>query len=128
MSEVVDFEETDQAGNDDLFDCEYSSVDAVINQPIVFTGVKTDIQTENETRTLIAFGEGSGRSAFFTDSKRLKDVVCDPKRSFPFRAVIKVVRFGANTGFRFYSPNAPITQVDIENYEYYRRNKNRRYR
>jgi len=130
MSQVVDFEDdySDVAGDADLFDCEYSSVDALINEVIVYTGVRPEVQTENGVRTLIAFGEGAGKSAFFTDSKRLKDVVCNPERKFPFRAVIKVVRFGSNTGFKFFSPNSPITQEDKENFDFYKRNKYRRKR
>lgn len=129
-SMIEDFEDEldSNAGDNDLFDCEYSSVDALINEVIVFTGVKSDVQTENGTRTLVAFGEGAGRSAFFTDSKRLKDVVCNPNRTFPFRAIIKVVRFGNNTGFKFFSPKSKITQEDKDNFEYYKRNKYRRKR
>lgn len=130
MNQIEDFEDdfNSTAGDSDLFDCEYSSVDALINEVIVFTGVKPEMQTENGTRTLIAFGEGAGKSAFFTDSKRLKDVVCNPDRKFPFRAIIKVVRFCSNTGFKFFSPNAGITQEDKDNFEYYKRNKYRRKR
>lgn len=132
MTKVVDFEDdplaVSNAGSDDLFDCEYSSVDALINEVIIFTGVKTDVQTENGLRTLISFGEGAARSAFFTESKRLKDVVCNPDRVFPFRAIIKVVRFGNNTGFKFFSPNSEISQQDKENFDYYKRNKYRRNR
>lgn len=131
MNEIVDFEDDAVAASsdsDDLFDCEYSSVDAVINEVAVYTGVKTDVQTENGTRTLIAFGEGVARSAFFTESKRLKDVACNPNRKYPFRAIIKVVRFGNNTGFKFFSPNSPITQQDKDNFEYYKRNKYKRNR
>lgn len=50
MNEVVDFEETESL-NEDIFDCEYTSVDAVINEVTVFTGCK-ERQTENGTRTL----------------------------------------------------------------------------
>ena len=130
MNEIVDFvEETENgAGTNDLFDCEYSSVDALLNEIIVFTGVRTDVQTENGMRTLIAFGNGSSRSAFFTESKRLKDVVCNPNRPFPFRAMIKVVRFGNNTGFKFFPPNSQITQQDRDNFDFYKRNKYRRSR
>lgn len=130
MTQVADFEEELGTNNSeyDLFDCEYSSVDALINEVIVFTGVKPEMQTENGTRTLIAFGEGVGKSAFFTDSKRLKDVVCNPNRKFPFRAIIKVVRFGNNTGFKFFPPKAGVTQEDKDNFEYYKRNKYRRKR
>lgn len=39
MIEVIDFEE-ESSSNDDLFDCEYTSVDAVINEVTVFTGCK----------------------------------------------------------------------------------------
>lgn len=46
MNEVVDFEETESL-NEDIFDCEYTSVDAVINEVTVFTGCK-ERQTENE--------------------------------------------------------------------------------
>lgn len=50
MNEVVDFEETESL-NEDIFDCEYTSVDAVINEVTVFTGCK-ERQTENGTRHL----------------------------------------------------------------------------
>lgn len=113
MNEVMDFEETESL-NEDIFDCEYTSVDAVINEVTVFTGCK-ERQTENGTRTLIAYGEGIGASAFYTDSKKLKDVVLDPKRKYPFRAVIKVVRYGTMYGFKFFPPNTPITQEDRDN-------------
>ena len=127
---IIDFvEETEnKSGSDDLFDCEYSSVDALINEVIIFTGVKTDVQTENGLRTLISFGEGSSRSAFFTESKRLKDVVCNSERVFPFRAIIKVVKFGNNTGFKFFAPQSDISQVDKDNFEFYKRTKYRRNR
>ena len=39
MNEVMDFEETESL-NEDIFDCEYTSVDAVINEVTVFTGCK----------------------------------------------------------------------------------------
>lgn len=51
-----------------------------------------------------------------------------PNRTFPFRAIIKVVRFGNNTGFKFFSPKSKITQEDKDNFEYYKRNKYRRKR
>ncbi|WP_229037464.1 hypothetical protein [Phocaeicola dorei] len=54
MNEVMDFEETESL-NEDIFDCEYTSVDAVINEVTVFTGCK-ERQTENGTKTLIAYG------------------------------------------------------------------------
>lgn len=48
MNEVMDFEETESL-NEDIFDCEYTSVDAVINEVTVFTGCKKDRQrTERE--------------------------------------------------------------------------------
>lgn len=48
MNEVVDFEETESL-NEDIFDCEYTSVDAVINEVTVFRGVRKDRQrTERE--------------------------------------------------------------------------------
>ena len=46
MNEVVDFEETESL-NEDIFDCEYTSVDAVINEVTVFTGCK-ERQTDRE--------------------------------------------------------------------------------
>lgn len=124
MSNAVDFEDEIDASND-LFDCEFTSVDAVINQVTVFTGYE-ERQTENGPRALIAYGEGYCRSAFFTDSKRLKDVVSAPDRQFPFRAVIKVVNYGNMYGFKFFSPKTEITEDDRKNYEYYKRSRNRR--
>lgn len=48
MNEVVDFEETESL-NEDIFDCEYTSVDAVINEVTVLRGVRKDRQrTERE--------------------------------------------------------------------------------
>lgn len=123
---IVDFEENEVV-NDDLFDCEYTSVDAVINEVTVFTGCK-EAQTENGTRTLIAYGDGVNRSAFFTDSKKLKDTVMDPILKFPFRAIIKVVRYGNMYGFKFFSPNSEITQDDRSNFEFYKKSKHRRNR
>lgn len=130
MEDIVDFDDTRELDGSDesLFDCDYSSIDSIINEVIIFTGVKKETHTENGSRTLIAFGEGSGRSAFFTDSKRIKDVVCDPDQRFPFRAIIKVVKFGNMTGFRFFSPKSKVTIVDKENFEFYKRNKYRRNR
>ena len=127
---VVDFEDNIDIddGTDALFDCEYSRVDDIINKVLIFTGVKEDVETENGPRTLIAFSEGPERSAFFTDSRRLKEVACDPGRTYPFRAVIKVVKFGINFGFKFFSPNSKITQEDQDNFEYYKKNKYRKNR
>ena len=124
---IDDFEEDDQNVDNDLFDCEYTSVDAVINEITVFTGAQ-ERQTENGSRTLVAYGEGINRSAFFTDSKKLKDVVLSPNRTFPFRAIIKVVSYGTMFGFKFFSPKSPVTKEDKENFEFYKRSKNRRNR
>lgn len=124
---IEDFVDDEQVAENDLFDCEYTSVDAVINEVTVFTGAQ-ERQTENGTRTLIAYGEGYSRSAFFTDSKKLKDVVLSPNRRFPFRAVIKVVPYGTMFGFKFFSPQTQITKEDRENFEFYKRSKNRRNR
>lgn len=126
MNEIVDFED-ENVVTDDLFDCEFSSVDAVINEVTVFTGYQ-ERQTENGTRTLIAFGEGYNRSAFFTDSKKLRDVVAAPGRKFPFRAIIKVVSYGNMYGFKFFSPKSPVTQEDRDNFSFYKRSKNKRSR
>lgn len=42
MSEYIeDFVEDENSSSNDLFDCEFTSVDAVINQVTVFTGVET---------------------------------------------------------------------------------------
>lgn len=124
---ITDFEEpTGHVEDETLFDCEFCSIDDVINKVIIYTGV-TERQTENGLRTLIACEDGQGwRSAFWTESKKLKSVVHDPERIWPFRAVIKVVRMKEFTGFKFCSPSAPITQEDSENFQFYQRNKFRR--
>lgn len=56
MNEIEDFVE-DPNENSDLFDCEFTSVDAVVNQVTVFTGWENRA-TENGERTLVAYGEG----------------------------------------------------------------------
>ena len=70
--EITDFED-DVTSSSDLFDCEITSIDAVVNEVTIFTGVENR-QTENGERTLVANGEGINRSAFFTDSKKLEEV------------------------------------------------------
>lgn len=124
IESIEDF--VDEAvSNEDLFDCEYTSIDAVVNEVIVFTGA-CERQTENGVRTLIAYGEGNNKSAFFTESKKLKDVVLASNRKFPFRAIIKVVSYGTMYGFKFFSPNSEVSKEDKENFEFYKRSKNRR--
>lgn len=56
MNEIEDFIE-DPNENSDLFDCEFTSVDAVVNQIMVFTGWQNRA-TENGDRTLVAYGGG----------------------------------------------------------------------
>lgn len=127
IDEIEDFEEDDLSSSSDLFDCEYTSVDTVINQITVFTGC-IERQTENGTRLLVAYGQGKNRSAFFTDSKMLKDEFLKPSRKYPFRAVIKVVNYGNMFGFRLYSPKTEITEADEANFAFYKRAKSRRSR
>lgn len=118
---VEDFRDSGESS--DLFDCEFTSIDAVINQVTVFTGCDPDRQTENGVRCLVAYGEGDGRSAFFTESKKLKDVFADPNRHYPMRAVIKVVKYGTMYGFKVFPPSTEITREDENNLEEYRKNK-----
>ena len=63
---ITDFEEpTGHVEDETLFDCEFCSIDDVINKVIIYTGV-TERQTENGLRTLIACEDGQGwRSAFW---------------------------------------------------------------
>lgn len=127
MDPIEDFVEDDSPASSDLFDCEYTSIDAVINQITVFTGC-IERQTENGTRLLVAYGEGINRSAFYTDSKKLKDAFLAPNRRFPMRAVIKVVSYGNMYGFRLFSPKTEITEADEANFGFYKRTKNRKSR
>lgn len=129
MSNAIDFDESLNQGDeyDERFDCDYSSIDEVINKVEIFTGAKK-LETENGIRTLISYGEGSSRSAFFTSSKKLSDVVTNDKAKFPFRAIVKVVQYGLNTGFVFRSPKSKVTDVDVENFDRYKKSKHRRNR
>ncbi|MCX4283342.1 MULTISPECIES: hypothetical protein [Duncaniella] len=127
MEDVEDFMEEDNISSSDLFDCEYTSIDAVINQVTVFTGC-IERQTENGTRLLVAYGEGINRSAFYTDSKKLRDAFLVPNRKYPMRAVIKVVSYGNMYGFRLFSPKTTITEEDEANFGFYKRTKNRKSR
>lgn len=122
--EIEDFVEEESASAD-LFDCDYTPIDAVVNQVTVFTGC-TIRATENGDRLLIAYGQGASKSAFWTDSKRIKNVFNDPKRRFPFRAIIKVVSYGNMFGFNVFSPHSEITQEDKDNFDFYKRTKTRR--
>ncbi len=124
---IEDFVEDDSTASSDLFDCEYTPIDAVVNRITVFTGCTTRA-TENGDRLLVAYGEGAAKSAFFTDSKKLKKVFENPNRKYPFRAIIKVVSYGNMYGFNVFSPHSEITREDKENFEFYKRTKNRRSR
>lgn len=127
MDVIEDFVEEDNIASSDLFDCEYTSIDAVINQVTVFTGA-VERQTENGTRLLVAYGEGINRSAFYTDSKKLRDAFLAPNRKYPMRTIIKVVSYGNMYGFRLFSPKSEITEVDEANFSFYKRTKNRKAR
>ena len=59
-------------------------------------------------------------------SQKVKDVFANPGRHYPFRAVIKVVKYGTMYGFRVFPPSTEITQEDKDNFEAYRKNKWRR--
>lgn len=122
--EIEDFVEAESVTDTDLFDCDCTPIDAVVNQITVFTGCTTRA-TENGDRLLIAYGEGAAKSAFHTDSKNLWNVFCTPNRKFPFRAVIKVVRYGNMFDFNVFSPKTEITQADKDNYAFYKRGKKR---
>lgn len=125
MSEYIeDFVEDEAVSGADLFDCDYTPIDAVINEVTVFTGCKTQA-TENGDRLLVAYGEGASKSAFFTDSKKLRNVFCKPGRRFPFRAVIKVVSYGNMFGFNVFAPTTEITEADKDNFAFYKRGKKR---
>lgn len=110
---IEDFVEDESAASSDLFDCDYTPIDAVVNQVTVFTGM------------VVAYGEGAAKSAFFTDSKKLKNVFGNPNRKYPFRAVIKVVSYGNMYGFNVFSPNTEITADDEANFSFYKRSKKR---
>ena len=128
MAMVTDFDDSIYDDGQDMFDCDYTSIDEIINQIIVFTGV-TERETENGMRTLVAFEKEDGtNSCFWTDSKRLKEVLHHPERIYPFRAIIKVTRWGKYYGFKFVSPKSEITQDDIDNFNFYQRNKYRKRR
>jgi len=122
--EIEYFVEDESVTSSDLFDCDYTTIDAVVNQITVFTGCTTRA-TENGDRLLVAYGEGAAKSAFFTDSKKLRNVFCNPNRKFPFRAVIKVVSYGNMFGFNVFSPKTEITQADKDNFAFYKRGKKR---
>ena len=56
MNQVIEDFVDDSVGQGgaDIFDCEVTSIDAVINQVTVFTGCDPDRQTENGVRCLVA--------------------------------------------------------------------------
>ena len=123
MAEIVDFDES-QYRKDSLFDCVHQNIDTVINKVVVYLGARANSPTVNGLKTLIAFELDGKKSAFYTDSKRLRMIATDPNRQYPFRSVIKVVRYGNYyIGIDFFAPTTPITQEDIENFNFYQRTK-----
>lgn len=127
--EIEDFVDEEGGNQADLFCCEFISIDVVINKVKVFTGA-INKSTENGDRCLVAYAPDSNNpndmepaSAFFTESKKLKELFLNPNRKFPFRGVIKVVRYGENAGFKMFSPSSPITRDDEDNLRFYQRCK-----
>ena len=104
---------------------EYSSIDAVINQPIIVTGFEQDVDTENGKRTLVRFAwhEGEADTDFFTSSKRLLKVLTNPKITFPFATIIKVVIMRDMASFEFRSAREAVSQIDIQNFSLYQLQK-----
>lgn len=127
--EIEDFVDEEGGSQADLFCCEFTSIDVVINKVKVFTGA-INKSTENGDRCLVAYAPDSNNpndvepaSAFFTESKKLKELFLNPNRKFPFRGVIKVVRYGENAGFKMFSSSSPITRDDEDNLRFYQRCK-----
>lgn len=124
-----DFSElgVEQDTNSELFNCDYSSIDDVINKPAIFTAYQTDVATANGTRCLIAYtiteGNSTINSAFFTSSAKLISTITNPKVTLPFRGMIKLVAYGLNYGFKFVSAKEEVTDIDMENFRKYKRNK-----
>ncbi|MCM1516019.1 MAG: hypothetical protein NC080_06340 [Paraprevotella sp.] len=105
---------------------DYPSIDAVINKVIIVTGVVLDKDTDNGKRTLVRFvwHEGEAETAFYTGSKRLTNVLANPKIQFPFATIIKVVSVRAGmTSFEFRSAKEAVTEQDIQNFSFYQLQK-----
>lgn len=128
MASVNDFADMSLQGTlstSDMPSGEYSSIDMVINKPIIVTGCKLDMDTENGKRTLVRFAwnEGEAETAFFTSSKRLVRVLADPNIQFPFATIIKVVLARGMASFEFRSAREAISQEDIQNFSLYQLQK-----
>ena len=117
VSDFADMGLQGAANTSDLPSGEYHSIDAVINKPIIVTGCKLNMDTENGVRTLVRFvwNEGEAETAFFTSSKRLVRVLADPKIQFPFATIIKVIIVRGMASFEFRSAREAVSQEDMQN-------------
>ncbi len=71
---IEDFVEDESAASSDLFDCDYTPIDAVVNQVTVFTGCTTRA-TENGDRMVVAYGEGSCQISIFHRQQEIEKCV-----------------------------------------------------
>lgn len=131
---MVDFDET-KFKDSDLFAGEHKSVLFAINQVIIIHAVreaefKKQKEDDNETpKAEVAFSiEGEQDiMVFFTGSEWLRKVLFNEKTTFPFRAIIKVVKKGNFFSFEFTSPSSEVTEKDEENLKLFRLRQDNRY-
>lgn len=86
-----------------IFECPQVSITEIINCEIQIIEFLTDVRTRHgDGRYLVRFIKNDKEGKFFTNSKNIKNTLeAVPKEEFPFLTVIKCLKVGANSIYKF---------------------------
>ena len=114
---------------EELFLKRYSEAEDYVNKHLIIFDCKP-IMTNNGLRIAVAYKNEDDcmheGGVFVTGSKHLKETLERCVGEFPFRAIIKPIRYGEMIGFKFFSPQSEITSEDKDLFREFVKYQNRR--
>lgn len=129
---IYNFKEEDNAPRseyEDLFHERYSEAEDYVNKHLVIYEHRV-IMTGNGLRVAVAYKNEDDcmheGGVFVTGSKHLKEALERCAGKFPFRAIIKPIRYGRMIGFKFFSSQSEITKEDKDLFREFVKYQNRR--
>lgn len=86
-----------------VFECQQISITEVVNCEIEVIEHLSDVKTRHgDGRCLVRIKRDGREAKFFTNSKNIKCALeAVPKEAFPFITVIRCVRIGSNSVYKF---------------------------
>lgn len=118
-----------QSEYENLFLLRYAEAEDYINKHLIIYEYRP-LKTENGLRVAVAYKNEDDcmhdGGVFVTGSRHLREALERHKGRFPFRAIIKPVRYGLMIGFKFFSPTSEITDEDRTLFREFVKHQNRR--